>query len=51
MAVAHFCHPNTIRYRMAKIRQLLAPMENEYVFYERLAAAVKLYLLHSKMND
>lgn len=51
VAVAHFCHPNTIRYRMAKIRQLLAPMENEYVFYERLAAAVKLYLLHSKMND
>jgi len=51
VAVAHFCHPNTIRYRMAKIRQLLAPMENEYVFYERLAAAVKLYLLHSKMNN
>lgn len=51
VAVAHFCHPNTIRYRMAKIRQLLAPMDNEYVFYERLAAAVKLYLLHSKMND
>lgn len=51
VAVAHFCHPNTIRYRMAKIRQLLAPMDNEYVFYERLAAAVKLYLLHSKMNN
>ncbi|MGE7111789.1 PucR family transcriptional regulator [Lysinibacillus sp. NPDC047702] len=51
VAVAHFCHPNTIRYRMAKIRQLLAPIDNEYVFYERLAAAVKLYLLHSKMSD
>lgn len=51
VAIAHFCHPNTIRYRMAKIRQLLAPIDNEYVFYERLAAAVKLYLLHSNMND
>ncbi|WP_155592612.1 PucR family transcriptional regulator [Lysinibacillus cavernae] len=50
VAVAHFCHPNTIRYRMAKIRQLVAPLDNDYVFYERLAAAVKLYLLHSKLN-
>lgn len=50
VAVAHFCHPNTIRYRMSKIRQLVAPLENDYVFYERIAAAVKLYLLHSKMN-
>ncbi|MFM9535805.1 PucR family transcriptional regulator [Lysinibacillus sp. IITD104] len=51
VAVAQFCHPNTIRYRMAKIRQLVAPVDNDYVFYERLAAAVKLYLLHSKMNS
>jgi len=51
VAVAHFCHPNTIRYRMSKIRQLVAPLENDYVFYERIAAAVKLYLLHSKVND
>ncbi len=50
VAVAHFCHPNTIRYRMSKIRQLVAPLENDFVFYERIAAAVKLYLLHSKMN-
>ncbi|MGE7947539.1 PucR family transcriptional regulator [Lysinibacillus sp. NPDC093688] len=50
VAVAHFCHPNTIRYRMSKIRQLVAPLENDYVFYERIAAAVKLYLLHSKTN-
>ena len=51
VAVAQFCHPNTIRYRMAKISQLVAPVDNDYVFYERLAAAVKLYLLHSKMNS
>ena len=34
VAVAHFCHPNTIRYRMTKIRQLVAPLDNDYVFYE-----------------
>ena len=51
VAVAHFCHPNTIRYRMTKIRQLVAPLDNDYVFYERLSAAVKLYLLHSKITD
>ncbi|TKI52978.1 PucR family transcriptional regulator [Lysinibacillus mangiferihumi] len=51
VAVAHFCHPNTIRYRMAKIRQLVAPLDNDYVFYERLSAAVKLYLLHSKIAE
>ncbi|QDQ00465.1 PucR family transcriptional regulator [Lysinibacillus fusiformis] len=51
VAVAHFCHPNTIRYRMTKIRQLIAPLENDYVFYERLSTAVKLYLLHSKVEE
>ncbi|MEK5330356.1 MULTISPECIES: PucR family transcriptional regulator [unclassified Lysinibacillus] len=51
VAVAHFCHPNTIRYRMTKIRQSVAPLDNDYVFYERLSAAVKLYLLHSKIAD
>lgn len=50
VAVAQFCHPNTIRYRLSKIRQLVAPLENDYVFYERIAAAVKLYLLHSKID-
>lgn len=50
VAVAQFCHPNTIRYRMAKIRQLVAQEDNDYVFYEHLAAAVKLYLLHSKLS-
>ncbi|MGE6513904.1 PucR family transcriptional regulator ligand-binding domain-containing protein [Lysinibacillus sphaericus] len=51
VAVAHYCHPNTIRYRMTKIRQLIAPLENDYVFYERLSTAVKLYLLHSKVEE
>lgn len=46
VAATHFCHPNTIRYRMAKIRQLIAPSSNEFIFHEHLSAAVKLYLLH-----
>ncbi|WP_341301346.1 PucR family transcriptional regulator [Lysinibacillus sp. FSL H8-0500] len=50
VAVAHFCHPNTIRYRLAKIRQLVGCIDNDYVFYERLAAAIKLYLLHHKLT-
>lgn len=49
-AAAHYCHPNTIRYRMAKIRQLIEPFDNELVFYEHLSAAVKLYLLHKAIE-
>ncbi|WP_368659693.1 helix-turn-helix domain-containing protein [Priestia megaterium] len=50
VADAHCCHPNTIRYRMAKIRQLLEPFSNDFVFYENLSSAVKLYLLHKEME-
>ena len=50
VADAHYCHPNTIRYRMAKIRQLLEPFGNEFVFYENLSAVVKLYLLHKEIE-
>lgn len=46
VAAAHHCHPNTIRYRMTKIRQLIEPFGNELVFYEHLSSVVKLYLLH-----
>lgn len=49
-ASAHYCHPNTIRYRMAKIRQLIEPFDNELVFYEHLSAAVKLYLWHKAIE-
>lgn len=47
VAYSHFCHPNTIRYRMTKIRQLITPVDNDFIFYEQLSAAVKLYLLHN----
>lgn len=50
VADAHFCHPNTIRYRMTKIRQLIAPLENDFSFYEQLSAAIKIYLLHKKID-
>ncbi|MGF6952468.1 hypothetical protein QF028_004973 [Neobacillus sp. B4I6] len=50
VADAHYCHPNTIRYRMAKIRQLIEPFGNEFVFYENLSAAVKVYLLHKTIE-
>lgn len=50
VADTHYCHPNTIRYRMAKIRQLIEPFGNELVFYENLSAAVKLYLLHKTIE-
>ncbi|WP_245671152.1 PucR family transcriptional regulator [Pseudobacillus wudalianchiensis] len=48
-AVLH-CHPNTIRYRMMKIRQLIEPLSNDLVFYEHLSSAVKLYLLHQTIE-
>lgn len=51
VADAHFCHPNTIRYRMTKIRQLIAPLENDFSFYEQLSAAIKIYLLHKKIEN
>lgn len=50
VADAHYCHPNTIRYRMSKIRQEIAPLENDFIFYEQLSAAIKLYLLHDKVK-
>ena len=51
VAATHFCHPNTIRYRMAKIRQLIDPSSNELIFHEHLSAAVKLYLLHQTIKE
>lgn len=49
-AIQH-CHPNTIRYRMMKIRQLIEPLSSELIFYEHLSAAVKLYLLQQAMEE
>lgn len=44
-AEALFCHTNTIRYRINRIRKKLAEGTNEHVFYEHLAIAIKIYLL------
>lgn len=51
IAVTHYCHPNTIRYRMTKIRQLIEPFGNEFIFFEHLSTAVKLYLLHQTIKE
>lgn len=41
----HFCHQNTIRYRMTKIRQTLDGNATDFQFYENLSSAVKIYLI------
>lgn len=51
IAAAHFCHPNTIRYRMTKVRELIEPLSNEFLFYEHLSAAVKIHLLHQLIQE
>jgi DNA-binding PucR family transcriptional regulator len=44
-----FIHENTVRYRMNKIREKLDPNANDFVFYENLSLAVKIYLLNDQM--
>ena len=46
-----FCHKNTIRYRLGKIQEKLDPGVNEREFYQNLAMAIKIYLLHSKYEE
>ncbi|RJS61362.1 PucR family transcriptional regulator [Bacillus sp. PK3_68] len=51
VSAVHHCHPNTIRYRLAKIRQLIDPVSNDLVFYENLSSAVTLYLLLQTIEE
>lgn len=47
-AQACFCHPNTIRYRIKRMKQLInASQESDYAFYEKLSIALKLEKLQS----
>lgn len=40
------CHQNTIRYRLAKVRELIgAGRKTEFEFYSELSTAVRIYLL------
>ncbi|MCD1147419.1 PucR family transcriptional regulator [Peptoniphilus sp. KCTC 25270] len=46
-AEACFCHPNTIRYRLKRIKQLLSlPQDGEHELYEELSTILKLYKLY-----
>lgn len=48
-AAACACHPNTIRYRLSKIRELTGLIgETEAEFYAELSAAVRIYRLRKK---
>lgn len=40
-----FCHKNTIRYRLAKLHELLDPGSNDKEFHENLSIAIRIYML------
>lgn len=43
-----FQHPNTIRYRMEKIKTLLSTVVNEASFYEELSVVVRIHLIFTE---
>lgn len=45
MANNQFCHPNTVRYRLGKIKQIIAPNATDFKFYSSLSQVILLYLL------
>lgn len=49
VADKQFCHPNTIRYRLSKMRSLGKLQQTEFSYYEELSVAIKLYLLQRKL--
>lgn len=40
-------HDNTFRYRINKIREKIDPNSNDYMFFENVSLAIKIYLLES----
>lgn len=40
-----YCHKNTVRYRVGKLQEKLAPKASEKTFFRELSAAVIIYLL------
>lgn len=51
VADKQFCHANTIRYRLNKIKLLTNVSGSDWLFYEQLAIAIKLYLLLQKIEE
>jgi hypothetical protein len=39
------CHKNTVRYRINKLKELLDQEATDFVFYENLSTAIRIYLL------
>lgn len=50
VAELHYCHPNTIRYRITKMKTILSPEVNDMQFFEQLSVAIKLYLLKKHLD-
>lgn len=46
-----FCHINTVRYRINKIHKELEPAATDFVFFENLSTAIKIYLLVQFQNN
>lgn len=40
-----FCHKNTIRYRLAKLHEILDPHSNDKEFHENLSMAIRIYMM------
>ncbi len=40
-----FCHKNTVRYRLAKLHEILDPGSNDKEFQENLSIAIRIYML------
>lgn len=45
-----FCHKNTVRYRVNKIHELIDINSNEMEFFERLATAIRIYLINEHIH-
>ena len=44
-----FVHKNTVRYRLAKVQELVDPKSNDKEFYESLSIAIRIYMM-TKFN-
>lgn len=40
-----YCHKNTVRYRLAKMQEMLDPHSTEKEFFENLALAIRIHML------
>ena len=40
-----YCHKNTVRYRLARMQEILDPRSTEKEFFENLALAIRIHML------